>query len=121
MSHTVSVGTVINSVTALTRAAEGLKAKILGMGRHKLYGDHQEGFGVHLRDWRYPVVFNLEEKKAHYDHFNGSWGKESDIQELTQRYQVERIREEAFAQGYTLENEPVTLKDGSLQFAVLVN
>ena len=57
-------------------APEAFTAK----GKHKLYGGNvYEGIGLQLPGWNYPVVINTETGLASYDNFNGSWGKEIEL------------------------------------------
>lgn len=118
MSHVVTVSTQITSRSALDSACSklGLAAPFDGVA--ELYdGTKAAGTIVKLPDWVYPVAFDLATGSARYDNFGGSWGAQSELDRLAQRYSAEVLYEQAYAQGHTVLGEEAGV-DGELLLTI---
>src|SRR5580765_8181449 len=56
-SNTLVCKVEVKNMTALSNVAVKLGHKVLGQGKHKLYATTEEGFGLKLKGWSYPVIF----------------------------------------------------------------
>ncbi len=103
MSHTSEVKNInINKTheNALKRAAEKVGGQFLGWGEHKLYSSKETGFGIKLKNWRYPIVINGTTIKM--DNYNGSWGKQSELDGFNTRLRTEIAAEAYRKQGHVV-------------------
>ena len=100
MSHTMNIETEIRDIPALKAACKrlGLTAE---SGTFKLYESTEDGVGVRLEGWKYPVVVKNDGKIA-YDNYGGSWGKQSELGKLTAHYGIEKAKIEARKKGYSV-------------------
>lgn len=119
MSHTVSVTTAVTNEAHLRAAAAAVQAEILGVGRHQVYSSQHTGFGVKLRDWRHPVVFDFNAKTVKYDNYGGSWGDIARFDELTQQYNAAVTEEQMRLEGFPRMQERV-LADGTIEREYMV-
>jgi hypothetical protein len=85
-------------------------------GTFQLYGSQETGCGVHLRDWKYPIICKLETGELRYDDHGGRWGNARRLGEFLQGYAVERTKLEARKQGYTASEQ--LLADGSIKVTI---
>ena len=76
------------------------------------------GLAVQLRDWRYPVVCELETGQLHYDNYQGRWGNSRELGLFLQAYAVERARIEARRKGHDVIETP--LVDGSIKLTLQI-
>jgi len=97
MSHTMNVSIEMNDKAAILAAAKRLGYKV-EEGPHKLYASTEEGIGVWLPDWRYPIV--VQEKKIAMDNYNGRWGSETEVNKFRAYYGLEKAKAEARKKGY---------------------
>lgn len=103
MSHMVKVTNIKMHDTAVLQTAvnrleaEG-KATALGTGTFDFYGGHEQGLGVRLKGWQYPVVVK-EDGTLVYDNFNGRWGSQDALDEFMQVYSAEAAKNAAIMQG----------------------
>ncbi len=118
MSHIVQIKTEVRDFSAVQQACQRLKLAPPVQGRFKLFAAEESGCGVQLRDWRYPVVCQLETGELKYDNFNGRWGDPGRLDEFLQGYAVEKTRLEARRQGYRTVEQP--LPDGSVKLTINV-
>ncbi|MDM4018966.1 hypothetical protein [Roseiconus lacunae] len=118
MSHIVEIRTQVRDAAAVRASCLrlGLTAPVEGL--FKLYRETVQGLGVQLRDWRYPVVFDLASGKSQFDNFEGHWGDPRRLDEFVQTYAVEKTKIEARKQGYSVVEQP--LADGSIKVTVQV-
>ncbi len=65
------------------------------MSRVKLFSETVSGLAVRLRDWRYPVVFNVTSGESKFDNYKGRWGKQERLNEFLQAYAIEATKIEA--------------------------
>lgn len=116
MSHTAEIATSIKDINAIKEACKllGLAAPTVGVGH--LYSSKHTGVVVQLKDWRFPVVIDTKTGKIHYDNYNGSWGKEVELQKLKQMYGVAKAKLIAKKQGYHVKQ--FTLPNGTIKLQV---
>ena len=119
MSHIVTIKTEVRDANAINLACQRLQLPPPVMGEHQLFSAAVRGWGVELRDWRYPVVCNTESGQLQYDNFNGRWGNPDRLNEFLQAYACEKTKIEARRQGHgVVERE---LEDGSVKLTIQVN
>ena len=58
----------------------------------------QADIAIQLPGWKYPVVIN--DGKASYDNYNGSWGKQSTFDKMKQNYSTQVATKKARNMGY---------------------
>ena len=80
MSHTMNVQIEMHDRVAILSACKRLGIKT-AEGTHKLYSSAEEGLGVFLDGWKYPIVIKKDGSIA-YDNYNGQWGSEKKLSEL---------------------------------------
>lgn len=103
-STTVTVETKIKDLQTLTDVVNSMEGKVLGKGKHKLFDRSVEGFAVQLKNWRYPIIIT-EDGKMHFDDYNGSWGKRSDLDTLTKEYMMAKAMKAAKRAGYSVQRK----------------
>lgn len=114
MSHVVKCKVEMKNQSILEKAMEHLGLKNLGVKTHELYGGQSAtGLGMSLPGWNFPVVVNLENGEAAYDNYNGSWGKQVELDKLVQRYSIEAALEQAVLSGYTVDEQQ--LENGDVE------
>ena len=118
ISHIVKVETQVRDVNALRQACSYLQLEPPILGTYELYNSTEIGWGVQLRDWKYPVVFKVEASEAAFDNYEGRWGNPQRLEELIQRYAVEKTKIEARRQGHSVTEQ--SLADGSVKLTVSV-
>lgn len=116
MSHIVQIKTEVRDVEALKGACRRLKLAEPVMGKHHVFSVHREGYAVKLPNWSYPVVCNVETGAVDFDNYNGSWGKQEELDKFLQAYAVEKAVLEAQRNGYSLYE--TTLPDGSIELSI---
>ena len=117
MSHIVKCTVEMKNKAALDAAIEHLGLENLGEKTHDLYNRQKaNGVGVKLPDWNYPVVINTETGEAKYDNYGGSWGKQTELDKLVQRYSIEVAKEQGVAGGYTCVEE--TQENGDVELTM---
>lgn len=118
MSHTVTIDVEFKDIHCLKKAVSkiGGTIKIAEKGKKivgNLYQGKQEGdMIINLPGWNYPIVIN--EGKAFYDNYNGSWGSNSLLEDLKQEYSKNVVLKKAQQSGFFSE----TLKpkeDGTIR------
>ena len=87
-------------------------------GEVQLFSSRATGYAVRLKDWRYPVVCDVQTGRVAFDNFGGRWGKQEELNCLFQKYAVEKTRLESRKQGHTLHEQ--ALADGSIKLTVSV-
>ena len=118
MSHVVSIEVEIRDLEAIRQATRRLQLPEPTYGEVQLFSESKTGWAIQLRDWRYPVVANLESGRLDYDNFEGRWGKQQELDQFLQRYAVERATIVARKQGHTTTEQ--TLVDGSIKLLIQV-
>lgn len=119
MSHIVQIKTEVKDAAAVAAACRRLGLEAPKEGHHVLFsGQSADGLSVNLPGWRYGAVFNTETGAAHYDNYNGSWGKQAELDKFLQAYAVEKAIYEAQKGGYSVYEE--MLSDGSIKLNITV-
>jgi hypothetical protein len=113
MSHIVQIKTEVRDAAAVTAACRRLGLAEPTTGKFNVYAVEREGLAVKLPGWHYPVVCNLETGAVDFDNFNGSWGKQEELDKFLQAYAVEKAIYEAQKGGYSVFEE--VLQDGSIK------
>ena len=116
MSHIVQIKTEIRDLDALQAACRRLNLTEAQHGHHHVFAIHREGYAVKLPNWNYPVVCNIETGAVDFDNYNGSWGKQEELDKLLQAYAVEKATLEAQRMGYSLYE--TVLADGSIELNI---
>ena len=112
MSHTAEVKCEVRDAAAIQAACRRVGAQYLGRKQHKLFSSTNEGHGVKLKDWRFPVVFDGKGNVA-LDDFHGHWGKVAELDKFKQAYAVEAAKAAARKQGLAVSEQK--LADGSIK------
>ncbi len=114
MSHTTALKAVeMRNVDILLAAAKKLDIQHLGHKEYTLYdGSKHTGHGFQLSGYKYPVIVNTETGIAACDTFNGSWGRQEEMDKFVQEYAAESNRRQALEQGYLVQEE--YLENGDL-------
>ena len=118
MSHIVEIQTEVRDASAVRAGCNRLGLQPPNEGTFKLFSKTVSGLGVELRDWRYPIVCELNTGKVQYDNFQGHWGDPKRLDEFMQAYAVERAKLEARKQGHAVTEQQ--LADGSIKVTVQV-
>lgn len=100
MSHTMNIAIELHDREALEAACQRLGLR-MEEGKFKLYQTSEEGIGIYLPGWRYPVVVKNDGTIA-YDNYNGNWGDVKEINKLRAFYGLERAKSEARRRGYSV-------------------
>lgn len=98
MSHTMDIQMELHDHRALETACRRLNIKV-EIGKHKLHATVEDGTGVFLDGWRYPIVIK-ENGSVRYDNYNGHWGNIQKLHELEAYYGLEKAKLEAQMKGY---------------------
>ncbi|MCA9123919.1 MAG: DUF1257 domain-containing protein [Planctomycetaceae bacterium] len=118
MSHVVEIQTMITDLEALTSATRRMQLPPPCRGEVQLFSSKASGYAVPLKDWRYPVVCDVESGQVAFDNFGGRWGKQEELDRLFQNYAIEKAKIEARRQGHSVHEQP--LQDGSVKLTVNV-
>ena len=118
MSHVLTIESQIRDPAAITLACERLKLPPPRHGLFQLFSAQAIGWGVQLRNWRYPVICQTESGQLQYDNFEGRWGEISHLNAFLQRYAVEAARLAARLEGHTVLEQ--SLADGSIKLLIQV-
>lgn len=118
MSHIVQIKTQINSEAAVQAACRRLKLPPAQHGTFELYRESVTGLGVELKDWKFPVVANLQTGEVKFDNYEGRWGIQSNLDQFIQRYAVEAATIAARKQGHSVQEQ--RLDDGSVKLSIQI-
>lgn len=118
MSHVVQIQTQVRSSAAVRAGCKRLGLDEPVEGPVKLFSETVSGLAVQLRDWRYPVVFNVGTGESKFDNYEGRWGKQERLNEFLQAYAIEATKIEARRKGYSVIEQP--LVDGSVKLTLNV-
>lgn len=100
MSHTMNIDLEIRDLDALAACAEKLGLKI-ETGTFDLFSTRETGTAIFLKDWQYPAIVRNDGTVA-FDTYNGTWGNEARLHELTAHYGLEKAKIEARKKGYSI-------------------
>lgn len=98
MSHTMDIQMELHDRQALEAACRRLQIK-MEYGKHQLHATTEEGMGIFLDGWVFPVVIK-DGGAVSYDNYNGNWGNIQKLHELEAIYGLEKARMEAQLKGY---------------------
>ncbi len=118
MSHVVQIETQVRDAAAVRAGCVRLGLDEPVEGDVKLFSETVRGLAVQLRDWRYPVVFDLASGQSRFDNYQGRWGNQERLDEFLQAYAVEKTKIEARRKGYSVVEQ--SLDDGSIKLALTV-
>jgi hypothetical protein len=119
LSHVVSIRTQIKDAAAVQAACSRLGLAPAQAGSFTLFSGTENGLGVQLPGWTYPVVCQLQTGELHYDNFEGRWGEQAQLDRFLQAYAVEKARLEARKQGYSVIEQQ--LCGGSIKLTLQVS
>jgi len=100
MSHTMNIKIELHDRAALEAACQRLGLSFTE-GTHKLYATNENGIGIKLPGWQYPIVVKSDGTIA-YDNYNGHWGKIEELNKLRAYYGLEKAKIEARKKGYSV-------------------
>ena len=116
MSHVVKIETQIRDINAIRQSCVHLRLEAPVHGTFELYNSTETGWAVNLRDWKYPVICKIETGEVAYDNYENRWGDQERLDELIQRYAVEKTKIEARRKGHSVTEQK--LEDGSVKLTV---
>lgn len=88
MSHIVQIQTQVRDPVAIAAACQRLTLSAPAQRSAQLYDGQYTGWCVELPGWRYPVVCNTASGELKYDHFQGRWGEQKELDRFLQAYAV---------------------------------
>lgn len=117
MSHTSEIKSSITDPAAILAACKELGLPVPKTETVTLYdGKEYTGLAIRLKGWSYPVVIDTKTGALHYDNYGGSWGKQEELNKLTQMYGVCKATLIAKAKGYITQR--TTLPNGTIRLQV---
>ncbi len=119
MSHLVTIQTKLHDPAAITTACQRLHLPAPVQGTAQLYSGEASGLLVQLPGWEYPAVIDTLTGTVRYDNSNGLWGEQQHLNRFLQLYAVEKAKQEARHQGYTVSEQ--TLGDGSIKLNIITS
>ena len=117
MSHTATVDLELKDQGSLKKTVEdmGGSVEFADEGKKikaKLYQGSKSGdMIIKLPGWNYPIV--VDGGQAHYDNYNGRWGKQGTFDSMKQNYAANVATKKARRMGYNVRQ--ATQKDGSIR------
>ena len=118
MSHIVQIQTEIRDPVAVKSACNRMGLPVPTHRTVQLYSAEATGLAVELPGWRYPVVCQTETSAIFYDSYEGRWGSQEFLDQLLQKYSVEKAKIEARKKGHTVIEQ--RLDNGSIKLTVSV-
>lgn len=118
MSHIVSIQTEVRDPVAVRAACDRLHLPEPAFGEVRLFSSSATGWSVQLREWRWPVVADVNTGSLHYDNYGGRWGDQQHLDRFLQAYAVEKAKIESRRKGHTCTEQQ--LADGSIKLTVNV-
>ena len=118
MSHILEIKTEVRDEAAVMAACSRLQYPHPTRGTFQLYSSTEEGLGIELPNWKYPVVANTDTGELRYDNYEGRWGSQEFLDQLLQIYAVEKAKIEARKKGHTIAEQ--RLDNGSIKLTVNV-
>ena len=119
MSHIVEIKTEVHDEAAVQAACSRLRLPAASRGTFELYSSTEEGLGIELPDWRYPVVANTNTGQLRFDNYEGRWGEQKHLDGFLQGYAVEKAKIEARRKGHTVSEQ--RLENGAIKLTVSVS
>ena len=118
MSHIVQIKTEVRDEAAVQLACRRLHLPAATRGMFQLYTRFEEGLGIELPHWTYPVVANTDTGQLRYDNYEGRWGSQEFLDQFLQMYAVEKAKLEARKKGHAVTAQ--WLGNGSVKLTVAV-
>jgi hypothetical protein len=118
MSHIVTIQTQVRDLAAISSACLRLQLPAPELATVVLFDSTVTGWKVHLPEWTYPIVCDVEQGQLCFDNYGGRWGKQQHLDQFLQAYAVEKAKLEARKQGYLAIEQP--LVDGSIKVTIQV-
>ena len=118
MSHVVQIQTEVRDPAAVHAACRRLGLPEPVPGTVQLYSGAATGLLVRLPGWHYAVACDTATGQLHYDNYNGSWGRQEQLDRFLQRYALEKASLEARKRGHRVAEQ--ALPDGSVKLTVTV-
>ena len=118
MSHIVTIETQVRDPAAIQATCDRQQLPAPVFGETKLYSGTKTGWAVRLREWRYPIVCDVNTGRVDFDNFNGRWGDQGELDHFMQGYAVEKAKIEARRKGHSVTEQ--SLADGSIKLTVQV-
>jgi len=117
MSHTMDIQMELHDRRALEAACRRLRIK-MEYGKHQLHATTEEGIGIFLDGWRFPVVVK-KEGIISYDNYNEHWGNIQKLHELEAYYGLEKAKLESQLKGY--DYQETVSSDTMPRLEILIN
>lgn len=118
MSHVVEIRSEVRDATAVRAACQRLRLPPPVQGTHTLFTSEATGLAVHLPDWKYPAVCQLDTGQIQYDNYQGRWGDRQHLDRFLQGYAVEKAKIESRRRGHVCTEQQ--LADGSVKLTIHV-
>ena len=117
MSHIVTIATKVRDPAAVRAACQRLGLDQPTEGTAQLFSGEASGLVVQLKDWRYPLVIDVQTGEVRYDNYGGAWGAQEQLDRLLQCYAAEKVKIEARKRGYTVSEQ--ALENGSIKLQII--
>lgn len=101
MSHTATIDTKFFDEAAIEAAAREMSAEIV-RGKLRLFDGAtvENGLGVKLDGWAFPVIIDTKTGEARYDNYNGAWGDVKHLNKFKQLYAAHKTVIECKKKGW---------------------
>ena len=116
MSHIVTIQTQIRDAAAVAAACQRLGLPPPAERTVRLFSGQATGLTVELPGWNYPVVCDLPSGNLKFDNYQGSWGKQCELDKFLQAYACERAKIEARKKGYSVTEQ--ALPSGEIKLTI---
>ena len=117
MSHIVTIATKVRDPAAVRAACQRLGLDQPTEGTAQLFSGEASGLVVHLKDWQYPLVIDVQTGEVRYDNYGGAWGEQEQLDKFLQCYAAEKVKIEARKRGYTVSEQ--ALDNGSIKLQII--
>ncbi|MDB5389071.1 MAG: hypothetical protein JWM11_4717 [Planctomycetaceae bacterium] len=118
MSHIVTIQTQVRDPAAISSACLRLQLPEPEFATVALFNANATGWKVHLPEWTYPVICDVEQGQLCFDNYGGRWGERQHLDHFLQIYAVEKAKIEARRLGHSAIEQP--LADGSIKVTIQV-
>lgn len=100
MSQILRIKAKMKDLAVVKKVAKAKGLKITKKGEQGFYSGTISGVGIHLPNWRYPLVVG-ENGEVSYDNYGGRWGNVKELNSFVRDYTAEKIKTEARKKGYS--------------------
>lgn len=115
MSHMVEIDTKLTSLPDILAAASEVGATVEQNSSQRFYsGDTFTGTVVRLKGWKYGAVIDSE-GALHFDNYNGTWGKQDELEKFQQQYTLAAFRR-ATPNRYKIKTK--AMEDGRIHVSI---